>query len=364
MRWVVFGLLVLVCGCLQSQTVVQREYVCPDGSVVGSPGKCAISPDTTSTTTVASSTSTLPKSTVTSTTQTTTSSTIPDGCAGLSIYKRAACEAVESGNASMCPFPGLEHSWEPLTKSVFLSLGEDVFDEKKKVLILDVFSGNETCVMEFINRFSSRNDCEGFPYRQLCLEKFIVESNDVKECESIRQGTLQDGCYYALIRLRDNLDACVKYPEYGDCLIKLAAARNDSGLCRRVYQSMSRDDLIPDCIADVKLEMCLQMKDSEEDCCEDVPDELRKTCYIEKLKATNDTFWCKKRVGFEDYEEDWNCYTNTAQKTKDPEVCDLIRPVERRDDCFETMILASGNSTLCGRITDDSKRRDCERIQS
>jgi len=354
MRWLIFISVILLCGCMETQKEMQREYVCPDGSVVDAPGKCPL-PQTTVTTTT---TITITTTTTTITTQS-TSTTNPDPCAGLSKNKRASCIAVEARNASLCPYKGLEFSDEFLTDSLFLSLGNDIFSADKKETIMDVFMERKTCVMVFIDRIGNKTECVNFPFNLLCQEKFIVEANDTRLCDALTQGPLQQGCYFALISLKGNSQACFRYPEYQDCLIKIAAATDDFAPCRQVYLSESRGSMVPDCINGAKLMKCELSSDNTVDCCAQLPDDMMAGCYAAKLKQTNVTQWCKKRVSTGKYEDDWSCFANLAKQKLDTGICDRIGAQGWRDDCYQSVISETGNRTECSRIKDDKKRHDC-----
>jgi hypothetical protein len=227
--------------------------------------------------------------------------------------------------------------------------------------ILDVFLGNETCVMRIINSYDSPKECEKSPYRQLCLERFIVKADDPASCEAIKQGPMQQGCYYSLILAKNNLQACMRYPEYDGCLVRHAAEKNDTGMCRRVYLKRSRDYLVPGCIDDVNMRMCLVTGKPDGDCCATILEGRRGICYAEKLRATNDTRWCMKDAGYGRFEQDGSCLALMAGRLKDPDICDEIESVTWHDECLRQMMSATSNTTLCEKITDDQKRRNCKR---
>jgi hypothetical protein len=224
-----------------------------------------------------------------------------------------------------------------------------------------VFTARKTCVMAIIDTLNSSKDCDGFPYRQLCSEKFIVDSNDAAMCEAIKQGPTQLGCYFALIRLRNNTEACMKHPEYQDCLAMRAAATGDFGLCQRVYDAASRHELAPICVSDAKLQRCLMGLDTGTDCCRALPDDKINQCYDMKLKLTNDTAWCKREAGAGRVEDDWDCYALLAKRAKDPRICESIPVDDQHDYCLEGLIAATEDRTLCGKMRDDARRRKCVR---
>jgi hypothetical protein len=361
MRWLACLTVLLLCGCLESQKEIQKVYVCPDQRQVDDPVKCQATRETTTTTVSQLPTTTSEPAAIPSTTQTTqsTTTTSPDECSSLRELRAAACIAVREGNASKCPYNGLEYLDETLTDSLFSTLGRDLIGEGRKNLIEEVFAKRETCVMAIINRLNSSTECEGFPYRQLCLEKFIVDADDPGACDKIQQGPIQQGCYYALIRLKNSREACLKYPEYDDCLVRIAAEKDDTSLCRSAYGNTKEDGRVASCLAEVKLERCLHAEGSGVDCCAQVQDNMKKDCYAQKLRATNDTVWCKKDVGGDKYEDDWGCHTLIASRTDNPQICDNITSTSWHDYCLQEVVHSTGRTILCNKIIDDSKRRTC-----
>jgi hypothetical protein len=352
------AVLVVLCGCLDSERVL-REYVCPDGRVVSAPQACAVV-QATSTTAAASSivsSSTTSSSQTTSSTSPPTTSTNPEVCGGFRGDERQECLAVAERNVSLCPYPGLEYRMNLLTDSLFLALGQDVIGDAKIDRSVDVFSKSDTCVMKVINLLGSAGECESFPVRQLCTERFIVASDNASMCGSLPQGSMQQGCYYALIRLNGNEEACSKYPEYGRCLVKAAAKYDDFRLCQRVYGDNKHEDMLR-CVEDAKYERCMA-SDEINDCCLDVDLSAMNSCYIQKAKATGNPFWCRRTDGSGGSVEYWDCYVELAVKKSDAGICGLISSIEKRDYCLREIVDLTGEKKLCEGIFDEREKRRC-----
>ncbi|MFH0863246.1 MAG: hypothetical protein V1875_09515 [Candidatus Altiarchaeota archaeon] len=350
MRLLTLLALVLLAGCLEPERVVVREYVCPDGRVVSAPEACGIK----TTTTMAPPTTTVSSPATTSTTHAPTTTTL-ETCGGFKGDDRAECLAVTRKNASLCPVGGLEYNGNFLTESLFIALGRDVLGKVAQERAIEAFSKGETCVMEVIGLLFSKDDCITSPMSQLCEEKFIVGSDNATVCESYQQGSMQQGCYFALIRLNGNEQACMKYPEYGDCLVKAAAKYDDYRLCSRAY---GESDKMLRCVQDAKYERCMSSTDGI-DCCLNVSRERRGSCYIQKRKQTGDPFWCKDTDTSGRPKEDWDCYVKIALKAQNPEMCGGIGPRDKHDYCLKEMALGTGNFTVCDGVFDDRERRRC-----
>jgi hypothetical protein len=357
MRWLVLAAIILVCGCLEAEKEIQREYVCPGGQTVPSPDLCPkqAEPAATTTSTAAQQAS----STTTQTTSTSTSTTLPPGpCDGLTTYKRQTCIALQANDATLCPQPGLERLGDYVTDSLFATLGEDLVGEGRKDLAAEVFAEGRTCVMALVGGLTSKAQCDAFPYPKLCGERFIVDADDAGLCEDLPQGPIQHGCYYALIRLRNNTQACFKYPDYMDCLAEQAAS--DPAVCRRAYLPQRREDLIPPCIAEAKLNACLRQT-GQEDCCWPLQDDKKEECYAAWTARSNDTVWCDRVIAWGRFESDLSCYQKIAERTANASVCDLIPTIDSRDYCLSVTVPETGNQTLCEKIRSRHTRNKCVR---
>lgn len=230
----------------------------------------------------------------------------------------------------------------------------------------------------YIKNEEMRNECQGTAPFESCDEiedkeqknecqlNILKTNNDLTGCSKIDDPFYQEVCRAVIGSSRKDQAICMKLDdEYirDLCLTKIALASHKKSICSKIEDADAKDL----CHA----HFIMKSEVSEEMCQNTHALFLKELCQLALAVKNKDSFKCAnpKIVG---YDNQPICYLGMAIMHNDAELCNKINintgeakedkkiSEESRDACFHQIALKKPDASLCERIIDDEKVKNCK----